>query len=472
MRIKRECFTFGRLLSAFGNAGGVGRLDFLYWFAVRNMKPPSRRSSKRNAPLIRPVGPLRLPRPERLFLDNGMPLYVLHFPEREILKVEVVYRAGRPQESKPLVARATSRLVREGTRHRSAAELAEYLDFYGAGLGIPVNLDFSAYALFGLHRYRRELLPVFAEMLHEPAFPEEELETFKRNNIQELLIELDKPEVMTYRCLTECIFGAEHPYGYNSSAEGYAALQRDDLVQHFERWFTPANGLLIACGHVDDDVLRLLNNTFGQQPARPAPPPTRWTVTERPPQSVHLPQPKAHQTAIKVGRRMFNRRHPDYNAFVVLNIVLGGYFGSRLMTNLREKRGLTYGVYSSLDALALDGYFYIAAEVHDQKAPVALREIFAEMQRLQDEPIPEAELDMVRNYLSGMLLNGIDGPLNISDLVRTFVAEDLPFDAFDAQVQAIQTIDAQTLQHLAQQYLNPNDYWVVTAGKHPVYTRK
>ncbi len=401
-----------------------------------------------------------------------MPLYVLHFPEQEILKVEVVYRAGRPQEAKPLVARATSRLVREGTQQRSAAELAEYFDFYGAGLSIPVSLDFSAYALFALHRYRHELLPVFAEMLHEPAFPEEELETFKRNSIQELLIEIDKAEVLTYRHLTEAIFGAAHPYGYNSSATAYEALQREDLVQHFERWFTPANGMIIASGCVDDDVLRLLNRNFGQTPARPTPPQPTWTVEEHPPQIVHLAHPTSPQTAIKVGRRMFNRHHPDFNDFVVLNTVLGGYFGSRLMTNLREKRGLTYGVYSTIDALVLDGYFYIAAEVHDQRAALALREIFAEMRRLQEEPVSAAELEMVRNYLSGMLLNGLDGPLNISDVVRTMLVENLPFEFFEAQVQAIQSITSEALQQLAQRYLQPEACWVVTAGKYPVSLKK
>ncbi len=434
--------------------------------------PPSRQSSKRNAPLIRPIGRLTLPRPDLVHLDNGIPLYVLHFPEREILKVEVVYRAGRPQEAKPLVARATSQLVREGSRQRSAAELAEHFDFYGATISIPSSLDFSSYILFALHRYRHELLPVFAEMLQEPTFPETELETFKRNSIQELLIELDKAEVMTYRQLTECIFGAEHPYGYNSTAETYYALQREDLVQHFERWFTPSNAVLVASGRVDSDVLSLLNRAFGQTPPRPIPSQPSWKVADRPPQMVHLHHLKAPQTAIKIGRRMFNRAHPDYNGFSVLNIVLGGYFGSRLMSNLREKRGLTYGVYSSLDTLALDGYFYIAAEVHDQRASLAVREIFAEMQRLRETLIPEDELDMVRNYLSGMLLNGLDGPLNISDMVRTILVENLPFDAFEAQVRAIQTITPEALQTLAQRYLSPEDYWVITAGKRPVLIKK
>jgi len=428
----------------------------------------NRRSPKRKAPLVRPVGRLVLPRPRVIPLDNGMPLYALHFSEQEILKVEAVYHAGRPQEEKPLVARATSRLVREGTQQRSAAELAEHFDFYGAALSIPANLDFGIYTLFGLYRYRQELLPVFAEMLHEPAFPEEELETFKRNSIQELLVELDKTEVLTYRQLTECIFGEAHPYGYNSSAAAYEALQRDDLVHYFERWYTPSNGFLIASGRVDDDVIRLLNATFGQSPPRPTPPQPIPVLSDRRPQRVHLSRPQAPQMAIKIGRRLFNRHHPDYNAFNVLNTVLGGYFGSRLMRNLREKRGLTYGVYSTVDALALDGYFYLAAEVHENKAAVALREIYGEIQRLREEPVPEAELEMVRNYLSGMLLNGLDGPLNVSDLVRTMVSEGLPFDAFEAQVQAVQTVSAEVLQQLAQRYLDPQDLWVVTAGKRPV----
>ncbi len=433
---------------------------------LTHMKLPSRRRSpKRSAPLIRPVGRLTLPRPQQIALDNGTPLYVLHFPEQSILKIEVMYWAGRPWEQRPLVARATSRLVREGTRNRSATELAEYLDFYGAGLSIPVNLDISSYALYTLHRHRRELIPVFAEMLCEPTFPEAELATFKRNSIQELLIELDKPEVLAYRRLTECIFGADHPYGYNSSPEAYAALQRCDLVAHFERCHVPANAAIIASGQVDDEVVRLLNSTFGRTPPGVAPPLPPWPVTAPSPQRVHLEHPRAAQTAIKVGRRMFNRHHPDYNAFSVLSIILGGYFGSRLMNNLREKRGLTYGVYATLDTLLMDGYFYIATEVNEQRVALALREIFAEMRRLQEEPVTEMELNMVCNYLSGMLLNGLDGPLNISDLVHTLLCERLPFEAFETQVQVIQDITPEQIQVLAQRYLSPEDFWVVTVGK-------
>lgn len=428
------------------------------------MIPKRNRFPKRSAPAIRPVGQLELPVPQTLSLDNGMPVYVLNFPEQEILKVEAVFRAGRPEEDKRLVARATARLVREGTRSLEAAAIAEHIDFYGGSLSIPTNMDAASFSLFSLHRYAGELLPVFAEILHEPMFPDTELATFQRNSVQELLVDLDKEEVLAYRKVTELIFGTEHPYGYNSTAEDYAALTRGDLARHFERWYTPANGRLFVSGRADDAVLHLLNCHFGQKPMRGEVPAFESVVVEQQPQRVHIPRTGSLQTAIKIGRRLFSRHHPDYNGLYVLNTILGGYFGSRLMMNIREKRGLTYNIYSTADAMLHDGCFYIATEVHTGKVAAATKQIFAEMKVLCDTPVPESELDMVRNYLLGMLLNGLDGPLNISDVVRTLVVDDLPLASFDGLVHTIRTITPEEIQELARRYLQPSDFWVVTVG--------
>ncbi|MBK9337602.1 MAG: insulinase family protein [Lewinellaceae bacterium] len=426
--------------------------------------PGRKRTPKRLAPAIHPVSRLVLPLPQVIRLDNGVPVYVLDFPGQEILKVEAVYRAGRPEETKRLVSRAVARLVREGTRSRAGAEIAEHIDFYGGSLSIPTNLDTAGFSLFSLHKYARELLPVFAEILHEPAFPADELETFRRNNLQELLIDLDKEEILAYRKITELIFGSDHPYGYNSTPEDYAALTREYLEDYFSKWYTPANCQLFASGRVDDVVLALLNRHFGHAPARGNVPTFLSNVPDYQPERVHIPHPGSLQTAIKIGRRLFSRHHPDYNGVYVLNTILGGYFGSRLMMNIREKRGLTYNIYSTADSMLHDGYFYIATEVHTGKVPAALKQIFVEMKNLCDVPVPEKELDMVRNYLLGMLLNGLDGPLNISDVVKTLVTEDLPFDTFDALVHTIRTITPGQIQDLARRYLQPGDFWVVTVG--------
>jgi zinc protease len=430
--------------------------------------PSTRQTSaskyRQTAPPVHAVSRLVLPLPKVVRLDNGLPVYILDFPDQEILKLELVYNAGRPEEAKPLVARTTARMLREGTATHTAAELAELIDFYGGSFNVPTNLDRVSFLLFTLHKHAAALIPVFAEILREPAFPENELDTYKRNGARELIMELDKEEVLAYRKITELIFGAEHPYGYNSTPEHYAALTRDDLIQHFNDWYTPANCRVFASGRVDQQVLDLLNRHFGQVKRDGAALALSPFAPQRPAQKIHNKHPDSLQTAIKIGRRLFSRRHPDYNGVYVLNTILGGYFGSRLMANIREKRGFTYNIYSTADAMLHDGCLYVATEVNNGKVKATIKQIFAEMQRLREEPAPVAELEMVRNYLLGMLLNGLDGPLNISDVIKTLVTEELPLDAFDALVHTIRTITPEQLQVLAQRYLQEQDFWVVTVG--------
>ncbi len=419
---------------------------------------------RKSPPAILEVLNLSLPRPELIHLDNGIPVYVLDFPGQEILKIEVVYRAGRPEERKRLAARATSKLLREGTHTRSAAEIAEHFDYYGGSISVPPHLDTSNFILFSLSKYAHELIPVFAEVLQQPSFPEAELETFCRTNVQELQIDLEKVEVLAYRSITELIFGEQHPYGYNSVAEDYANLTRQDIVQHFETWYTPSNCTIFASGRIDTDVLGLLNQYFGQSRVSGLVPVFEPTFAVFKPRKVHLTQPASLQTAIRVGRRLFGREHPDFNGVFVLNTILGGYFGSRLMMNIREKKGFTYNIYSTADAMLRDGCFYIATEVNKDKAAATLRAIVAEMKKLRQEPVSEDELAMVRNYLLGMLLNGLDGPMNISDVVRGLVVDELPWESYDVLVHTIRNITPEDVQQLAQKYLHPADFWTVTVG--------
>lgn len=422
--------------------------------------------NRKSAPPIHEVHNLVLPNPKVIRLDNGVPVYILDFPEQEIVKIEAVFRAGRPEEDKHLVSRATSRLLREGTAGRTGAEIAEQIDFYGGSLNVPTNMDTSGFLLFSLKKYAAELIPIFAEILQEPVFPESELETFKRTSVQELVVELEKVEVLAYRKVTELIFGEHHPYGYNSVPDDYAALERADVMRFFDTWYHPSNFLLFASGRVDEEVLKLLNQHLGQNKKSgsiPATPSSQIAELARPGQHA-IPHPGSLQTAIKIGRRTFNRRHPDFNGFFVLNTILGGYFGSRLMMNIREKKGFTYNIYSTLDTYLFDGCFYIATEVNPGKVGATIKEIFNEMKKLREKPVEDDELAMVRNYLLGMLLNGLDGPLNTSDVVRSLIVEGLLHDAFDGLVETIRHITPAQLQELAQRYFRPEDYWTVTAG--------
>ncbi len=436
--------------------------------------------NRKSAPDIYEVRHLTLPRPEIVLLDNGIPVYVLDYPGQEIVKVEAVFRAGRAEEEKRLASRATARLLRDGTLHKSGAEIAEHLDFYGASVTIPTNLDTSSFVLFSLKKYAHEVIPTFAEMLQSPSFPEDELENFRRTNIQELMVELEKGETVAYRKVTELIFGEHHPYGYNSMPEDYMAIQRADLQHFFDTWYTPSNCLLFASGRIDETILSLLNHHFGSLRREHAEPSSvqhpisngtafaKASAVKKPgagkPSTVRIPLPNSLQSAIKIGRKLFDRNHPDFNGLVVLNTVLGGYFGSRLMTNIREKKGYSYNIYSTVDAYLRDGCFYIATEVSPEKSAAALRAIFREMKKLCEKPVPEEELSMVRNYMLGMFLNGLDGPINSSDMVRNQIVENQSTEKFDAMIQTVRNISAEALQALARQYLQPKDFWVVIVG--------
>ncbi len=430
---------------------------------------------RRLAPPVHQVNNLLLPHPKLLTLDNGIPLYVLDFPDQEILKIEVVFYAGRPQEEKKMAARATARLLREGTLNRSGAEIAEHFDFYGASVSVPTNLDTANFVLFSLKKYAAEVIPVFAELLREPSFPEVELETFRRTSIQELTVELEKVETLAYRKVTELIFGEHHPYGYNSVAEDYTAIQRHDLQYFFDKWYTPSNCQIFVSGHADDSIIKLINQYLGakhpntQTPNHSTTPTLKNSATQTlkhsNTQTLNIPHPGSLQTAIKIGRRAFGRNNPDFNGLFVLNTLLGGYFGSRLMATIREKKGFTYNIYATLDAYINDGCLYIATEVDPGNATATVKAIFAEMKKLREKPVPPEEIEMVRNYLLGMLLNGLDGPMNIADMVRSMIVENLPWESFAEMVETIQTITPEDIQILAQRYLQASDYWTVTVGQ-------
>ncbi|MBL7825719.1 MAG: insulinase family protein [Saprospiraceae bacterium] len=423
---------------------------------------------RRAAPLVHPVGNLSLPEPAIIRLSNGIPLYVLHFPAQEVLKVEVVFRAGRPQETKRLASRTTARLLREGTHTRTGAEIAEFFDFYGASVSVPTNLDTANVILYALSKYAAEVMPVFSDILLDPIFPETELENYRRTSIQELSVELEKVETIAYRKVTELIFGEHHPYGYNSTETDYQQINREDVQQFYRQWYRPENCLIFASGCVDENTIALIERNLGGwetgEAAASTKLPQNPNQTTAGPEKMHLPHPGSLQTAIKIGRRAFGRKHPDFNGLFVLNTILGGYFGSRLMTNIREKKGYTYNIYSTLDAYINDGCFYIATEVNPENTSAAIKAIFLEMKKLCDKLVQESELEMVKNYLLGMILNGLDGPLNASDLVKNVIVEDLPWESFSQMVHDIRTITPQGLQALARRYLQPQDFWVITVG--------
>ena len=423
--------------------------------------------NRKTPPPIHQVTSLTLLTPSVSRLDNGIPVYATRLGTQEILKIELVIRAGRPEEHRRLASRMTARLLREGTPTYISAQIAEKLDFFAGTLQTSAGMDTINVSLYCLTKHLPNLLPIVAEMLIAPTFPDRELAIVADNNIQRLAVELSKNDVLAYRKITAMIFGDQTAYGYNSVPDDYRTITTADCRRFHGDYYTADRMSLFISGYFDDATLRLLNQYLGQIPvaqkALPKIDPLSIS-TKNAPHHVRLPHPDSMQTAIRIGRQFGNRHHPDYNGFFMLNTIFGGYFGSRLMSNIREDKGFTYNINSSTDTMHHDGYFYIGSEVGNDVVDKTIAEIYKEMEILKNDLVPDAELAMVKNYLLGNMLNMVDGAFPIGDVVRTFITEGLPFEAWDTFVEKIRTIEAPEIREMAQRYFRKEDFFEVIIG--------
>lgn len=416
---------------------------------------------KPQPPNIHPVHNIPIPAVEEYTLSNGLPCYHINRGTQEVIRVEFVCWGGRPFEQHPLVARAAAALLREGSSKRQGSKVAEHFDYYGAGLSVPFQMDTGNLAMFSLARQLPHVLPVFVELLCEPLYALSELQSYQRRKQQSLREDMGKAEVVAYRQVTECFFGSDHPYGYNSSEAAFEALQVEWLRAHHQRCFHAGNAFVIISGHFDTKTATYIHEQLAQIPLRPPAAAGPLQLLETTPRQVKITHSPAGQAAIRMGRRLFNRSHSDANGLYVLTQLLGGYFGSRLMENIREDKGYTYNIAAAYDTLRFDGTFQIDTEVSTEYVEPTLKEIRHELRRLREELVKPEELQMTRNYLMGSFLTMVDGPFNWAETVRTLKAENQPVSALGELIKTVQNIQPAELQRLAQQYFQEEDLWTV-----------
>lgn len=415
-------------------------------------------------PPLQEIGHLALPLPKQYTLDNGIKVYAINMGTQPILKMEVIINAGRWHEHKKLVGRATASLLKEGTGEYSAREIAEKIDFWGSSMSFPVNLDSSNLVLYCLTKHFDKTLPYVATVLTQPTFPEDELQQYIKRSRQRLKVDLEKSDVMAYREVTEAIYGSEHPYGYNSRLPLYDTLHRTDLVQHFQQHYKAGNCTIILSGQPDKNTISLLNKYLGRNLPKGNSVTKKAVLSPFTQKKIEFPKADALQTSIRIGRRIMKRSDKDFQHFYVVNTILGGYFGSRLMANLREKKGYTYGVYSVIEPMVNDAYYFVSADVRKDSTADALQEIYQEFKRLREEPVGKDELQMVKNYLLGNFLTYLDGAFNVAEVVKTLVTENVPFQYFEELVQTVKHIQPDTIQRVANEYLQEQDQYQVIVG--------
>ncbi len=402
--------------------------------------------------------------PEVRTLSNGMKILGFNIGSQEVIQLEFNFHSGSKYQEKSLTARYVSKMIGEASSDYVSGEIMDKIDYYGAFLQSDSDRDMSHVTLFTIQKQLNHILPVFAEALLNPTFPERELNIHLKNGKQNFKVENEK---VGYRCrqlFTELLF-KNHAYGKFADETAYDELSASMLVDYYKKMYSASNGLILVAGKFDDSLYSQLEKEFGAIPIGKNKRNSQKLISSKA-EKVYEEKPGAIQSGIRIGR-VLNVKYGSNEFFKlqIINTVLGGYFGSRLMSNIREDKGYTYGIGSAIVSMEDAIFFFISAEVGADVTNETLQEVYLELNRLCDELVPKEELVMVKNYMLGSMLKSSDGPFSMADKYKTvyFKGEDLSF--YDRYISMINNVTSEELLIVAKKYFNPKEMLEVVVGK-------
>ncbi len=418
------------------------------------------------APEFQAIDHISLIEPEHTQLPNGCKVYWFNSGDQELLRMEWIFGNLRFDSAKPLLNMAVNTMLTEGTSALSATQIADKIDYYGAFLQAEYGYDNSQLTLYSLNRHLGHTLPVIKDILTDSQFPEKELDTYIRNQQQKLQVSLQKNDILARRAFNRAVYG-DSIYGLSADAVHYQQLKRADMLAHFKQMYQPANCTLVIAGKADEEALKQIIDTFSDWENAADPADVSQQLIESATEHFYFTEkPDALQSAIRMGLPMVNRTHPDFPALQVLNTVLGGYFGSRLMANIREDKGYTYGIGSGISSLKYGSAFFIATEVGADVCRNAVDEIEKEINLLKTEPISEEELSLVRNYMLGSLLGSLENVFSHADKFKNVYFSGLNYDYYTRYTEIVKSVTAEELLALANHYWNFDEFYKVIVGKY------
>ncbi|MFM7711149.1 MAG: M16 family metallopeptidase [Ferruginibacter sp.] len=401
-------------------------------------------------------------KPYRFFrLDNGVEVYAVHAGAQEVIQIEWVFSAGSCYETKQSVAATANYLLKNGTQSKTAFQLDEAFEFYGGYCNRSCFTDTSQISLHSLTRHIDRLLPLVREMISESVIPESELSIYKQNAAQRLKVNLLKGDFVAGRLIDHYVYGPEHPSGRYTTLDDIESLQREDILAFYQQYYQHGHCRIFVSGALPDHIESILNAQFGDLPfvqEAPTPPliireasiEKKYRITN---------DPSSVQGAIRLAIPFPERRDPDFKKAQVLNILFGGYFGSRLMSNIREDKGYTYGIYSYIQNQLHDTAWIISTEAGKDVCEDTVKEIYAEMHRLCEEAIPEEELSLVRNYMIGTTLSEMDGPFSIMAKWKNMILKGLDEGYFYDTIDTVKRVSADELQAVARRFFKPDNFY-------------
>ena len=401
-------------------------------------------------------------KPYDLFhLDNGVPVYAINAGAQDVLQIEMVFYAGNFFEKNNGVAATTNFLLKNGTTTKTAFQLNEAFEYYGASMSRGCYNETAVLSLHTLSKHADKLLPVINDMLVNATFPQEELEIFVQNSKQRLSVNLLKCEFIAARKIDQLLYGEQHPYASFTNVPDLDALNIEMIQNFYKQYYLQGTCAIFIAGKLPENIEQLLNENFGKLTLTKPDFNVKKIVTVPATEKKYRVENDANavQGAIRIAQPFPNRHHEDFKKVIVLNTVYGGFFGSRLMSNIREEKGYTYGIYSYLQNHTEESAWMISTEAGKDVCEATIEEVYKEMKLLREELIDEEELSLVRNYMIGGILGDLDGPFHIMAKWKNIILNKLDEKYFYDSVDAIKNTSAEELKALANKYLQPERFF-------------
>jgi len=420
---------------------------------------------QRIQPPVFPVEKVLIPEAKFFSLSNGVPVYLIEAGTEDIMRIEFIFKAGLIREDLPLLASTCNMMLSEGSKNYSSEELNRLLDYYGIFLNQSAEKDSAGIVLFFLNKHIEKVLELSREILFHPVFPEPELNSLMKKRLRWYLVNREKVQTLAIDQFFESLFGKNHPYGHQVIESDFENLTPSFLSDFHRRNYTTRNMAVIISGKINNRTAELLDLIFANIGSGGTDKEDNSNLMRGEKiKKVHINKPGTVQTSVRIGSTTINKRHSDYPGLKVLDSILGGYFGSRLMKNIREEKGYTYGISSSISSLDLSGYKVISTDVSHKNCQKTIDEILREIKVLQNVPVKKEEMAVVRNYMSGEMLRMFDGPFALAESFRSAWEFGLDNSYYHRLAEKIKTITPDEIIELARTYYKIDDLYEITVG--------
>ena len=417
------------------------------------------------SPDFQTIQNIKIPPVKVVTLSNGIPLYVINVGEQPVIKIEFSFDAGNLQEPQNGVSLFTAKMITEGTSKYSSSEINEYFDKFGSFTESGQGLDRANFIVYGLKKHLPSLLPMVQELLNDATFPESQLETLKKIQLQTLQVNSGKTAFIANKTFRKNIFGDNHPYGNSITEEAIHGINQDLLRNFYQDFWKEKPSKIFLSGNIGDAEISLIEQYFGNTNLGVISANKELIAKEFiKGENILIEKEGAMQSSIRMGKQFMTRKHPDFFTMLLLNEILGGYFGSRLMKNIREDKGFTYGISSNLALFGQAGYFVIGTDVKREFTQQTIDEIHKEIRILQTDLIPSNELETVKNYMIGSFAGSLNTPFDIADRYKVIFSENLPLDFYQNYITNIQQISDVMLLEAANKYLDVDSLFEIVVG--------